>query len=104
MTGTLDSAAALVVTSSGLASVDLVANAINGTLALPGVGAGSGVVGGPNGLFYVNAQGVLYVPILTAASLLYEAKTIGRDDAKSIWDCIQPKDQPWLLPSMEAAR
>jgi len=57
VTGTLDSAAALVVTSSGLASVDLVANAINGTLALPGVGAGSGVVGGPNGLFYVNAQG-----------------------------------------------
>ncbi|MGO9095577.1 MAG: Ig-like domain-containing protein [Bryobacteraceae bacterium] len=60
VTGTLDSTSALLVTSSGLASVDVVANALNGTLALPGVGAGSGVVGGPNGLFYVNAQSVLY--------------------------------------------
>jgi hypothetical protein len=60
VTGNLDSTAALVVTSTGLASVDVVANAITGTLALPGVGAASGVVGGPNGLFYVNAQGALY--------------------------------------------
>ena len=47
---------------------------------------------------------VLYVPILTAASLLYEAKTIGREDARNIWFCVQPAKQPWLLPEVEPAR
>jgi uncharacterized protein (TIGR03437 family) len=61
VTGTVDSTAALVVTASGLSSVDLALNAVTGTVALPGVAyPASGVVGGPNGLFYVNAQGALY--------------------------------------------
>lgn len=42
----------------------------------------------------------LYVPILTAASLLYEAKTIGREDAREIWFCVQPADWPWFLPEV----
>ena len=61
VTGTVDSTAALVVTAAGLSSVDLALNAVTGTVALPGVAyPASGVVGGPNGLFYVNAQGALY--------------------------------------------
>lgn len=44
----------------------------------------------------------LYVPILTAASLLFEAKIIGREDARGIWFCVQPDEQPWLLPTTAA--
>lgn len=59
--GTVDSTAALVVTVSGLSSVDVASNTVTATLPLPGVAApASGVVGGPNGFFYVNAQGALY--------------------------------------------
>ena len=46
-------------------------------------------------------RGVLWVPILTAASLLYEAKTIEREDARDIWYCVMPEEQPWLLPTMD---
>jgi hypothetical protein len=44
------------------------------------------------------AGGVLWVPIVTAATLLLDAKTIGASDAEDIWWAVRPEGQPWLIP------
>jgi hypothetical protein len=41
----------------------------------------------------------LLVPILTAASILYDNKTIEAGDAKALWECVRPLEQPWSHPN-----